>query len=50
MQIRPFSFIIEVDRCNLVLIFKERLSTSLCRANYHRMLEIRKLMPDYLFV
>lgn len=47
--LRSRDFVIEVDRCNLALTFKERLPSPLCRANYHRLLEIRDLMPNYLF-
>lgn len=46
---RSRSFIIEVDNCNLVLVFKELLPPALYRANYQRLLEIRGLMPNYLF-
>ena len=47
--LRNRNFMIEVDRANLALVFPEKMSIPLIRANHHRILEIRNLMPDYLF-
>lgn len=47
--LRQRDLIIEVDGNTLALSFRGKLSIEAIRPNYQRLLEIRSLMPNYLF-